>query len=864
MAKWSWRDRDREIREEFDTHLALETERQIENGLAPDEARDAARRRFGNALRHREDTRAVHGLVWWDHLTHDLRHALRAIRRRPAAATAAMMALGVGIGGPAAVLSLMLSTFTLVSPTVQNPDELVMLWETPPQQPGSRRDVSLDTYSVWREHADMFQGLSGGGMPLLLSFGASDTPVRVRVQTMGVELLPLLGVRPEHGRLFAARDASAGADPVAIASQAFWETHLGRRDDVVGTTIDLHGRPTTIVGVMPRVFWFGVRDVDLWVPLPLRGRDPSPAPVLVIARMKPGDHKQAVHQRLQALAAQVSAAQPQRDAGWGTRVDGLDAAEMLNSEDLAPGFKILLVAAVLGLLAACANIATVMVARGAARHLETAVRAALGAPRARLIRQFLIESIAVALGGGAVAVLIVVAALRLIVSLAPPDLAMAIDPVPGAGLIAGIIVVAVTIGVFAGLGPAFADSRVNLVVAMKATGYFGGLRGNSRLRRALVIAEVTITVMLLAGVTILARGAIELASVGPGFDATRVIQMRVDRVQHLGGATGPPLNPEVVAERFAAIGGIDAVAITDGLLTGERASVTISAADDSAAREQRRVHLNRVSHDYFRVLGLRLIDGRRFGPEDVRGAPVVVVSEAFARQSFPAGRAVGRTLRLRDEATERTIVGVVSSVLLEGFRRQPSPIVYLPYAAAAPADIANGFLVRFTPGAKVLRDMERALAALDPLHTIGHAGIVHDQLTVGAMEVRFTVFLAGPVLLLALALSMSGIYGVLAQSVTQRTHEVALRVALGAERGDVLTLIAFQGVKLTAVGAIVGAAAAVTADRLLGSFVAGVPGERLMALLMATALIMAATLVASLVPCLRAMRIDPAVTLRYE
>lgn len=865
MGSWWRRNRDGEIREEFDSHLALEVERLIDAGLDRDAARDQAVRRFGNAIRHREDTRAAHGLVWWDHVTHDLRHAGRAIRRKPVAATAAMAALGIGMGGPAAVLSVILSTSILVSPQVERPDELVLLWETPPRQPGSRREATPETYRVWKAQTAMFRGVSAAGAPpMALSLAIGDTPERVRVQTLDVDLLPLLGVSPEHGRAFAARDAAGGADPVALVSRSFWETRLGSRPDIVGASLDLHGRQTTVVGVMPRTFWFGSRDVDIWVPLPALG-DGAANPVMVIARLQPGDYKAAVGERLGALAAQIAAAQPARESGWGIRVDGLGAREMLDG-DMPPGFKVLLFAAALGLLAACANIATVMVARGAARQLETAVRAALGAPRGRLVRQFLIESVVVSLGGGAVALLVLVAGLGVITAFAPADIAMAIDPTPDGAVIAGIVAMSVAIGVLAGLGPAVADSRVNLVSALKHSGYFGSVRGHSRLRRALVIAEVAITVMLLAGVTILARGAIALANTGPGFDASRIITLRIDRVQHFGSAAAPPLDLDTIKQRFAAVAGVESVALADGLL-GMPAAVTISATGDVAAREARRVSVNPVSDAYVQTVGLRLVEGRFFEAGDRRGAPVAVVSDFFARQQFPGGSAVGQALRIGADVTERTIVGVVSNVMLDGIRREPNAIVYVPATTgdrSAEAMNGTGFLIRFTPGSRVLRELQRALASIDPLQTVTYAMIVEDALAAGAMEVRATVYLAGPVILLALALTMSGIYGLLAQTVAQRTHEVALRVALGASDTRVLRLVVWQGVKLTIIGAAVGALATLAGDRLLGNLVLSVPGQRSMPFIVAVLTIVGATLVASVVPCLRAMRIDPATVLRYE
>jgi putative ABC transport system permease protein len=794
-------------------------------------------------------------------LSNDLRHSARALKRRPLAAIAAILALGIGIGGPAAVLSIMLSTSTLIPPGTQRPDELVMIWETPPREPGSRRDASFDTYRVWRANAGMFQQISGAGMPLGLSLRLNDVPERVRVQAMAADLLPLLGLAPEQGRAFAARDSEPGADPVAIVSHAFWETRLGSRPDIIGATLDLHGRHTAIVGVMPRAFWFGTRNVDVWVPLPSVDSESS-ALVLVVARLQPSDHREAAAARMSALGSQVAAAQPDRDAGWGVLVDGVGAAATIAGNGMPPGFKILLAAAILGLLAACANIATIMVARGAARHVETAIRTALGAARGRLIREFLVESLVVTLSGGVVATGIVLAALRLITTFAPPDFAVAINPLPSPWLVMTIMGISAAVGVLAGLGPALADSRVNPIEALKSAGYFSGAGGNSRLRRGLIIAEVTITVMLLAGVTILARGAIELASVGPGFDASRVIQVRIDQVQHFGLVTERALDVDTILARFTQVGGVESAAGADSL-TGRRTAVTITSGD--VTRERRQVPVNRVHPDYLRTLGLRLLHGRFLEKGDRHGAPVAVVSEVFARQNFPDGEAVGQSLRIGNDTAERTIVGVVSNVLLEGFRRQPSPVVYVPAAISGSEPARADFiLVRFMPGRTVMQDLRRALAELDPLRTIAYGAIVEDAIAAGAMEVRATVYLAGPVILLALALTMSGIYGLLAQSVTQRSREVALRMALGAARADVVRLVAVQGLKLTMTGALAGASAALAIDRLVGSIVFGVPGDRPVAILVATTLIVAATLAASIGPCLRATQIDPATTLRTE
>jgi putative ABC transport system permease protein len=863
---WRRRDPDAEIDDEFSTHLALETERHMERGLPADEAHNTAMRRFGNVLRYREETRAIRGLVWSEQLRHDLRAGVRAIARRPAASLAAMIALGVGMGGPAAVIAVLLSISTAVYPGVRQPDRLVMIWETAPRTPGTRQEPTRETVQVWRGQTSFVRQLAITRSATALSFATGGAlPENAMVQPITIDLLPLLGVAPASGRAFAAGDDAAATAPVALVSYGFWQSRLGSRDGAVGSTIMLDGAATTIVGVMPRGFWFDSRDVDLWVPLPASDHQPN-ARYRIVARMHEGDDKAGLAARLAALAPQVAAAQPAREPGWGVRLDGIGPGDLFSGQ-VPPGVLMIVAAAALGLLAACANIAVVRVARGAARHKETAVRSALGAGRGRLMRQFLAESVVVSAGGGAIALLMAFAGLQLIVTRAPADLAYAFDVGMDWRLVAGLVLVAIAVGVLSGLGPAITDSRVNLIPALKETGYFGGPPARARLRHILIVTEMAVTVMLLASVGLLVRGVMDLEGTSPGFDPHNVLVLRLDPVQHIARAATPPPAVDVLTDRIRVVNGVQSVATTRATLPN-MAQQQFIALTGSTTREEAitRAPVNAVSAAYFTTLGIRMVEGRGFTNADRPTSPVVVVSEAFARRHFP-GRALGQTLRVGEEAAAREVIGVVSDVLTGPVRREPIVCIYVPYTAAMPTQNETSsllLLVRTTPGATVIPDLRRTIAEINPAQTISAVGRIADVLIVGAQETRVGIYLTGPILVLAVLLMISGMYGLLAQSVAQRTHELAVRVALGAGRADLLRFVISQGVRLAAIGAFTGSVGALVLDRALGRFLFGVPAEQPIALAGAALVVVAVTLAASIAPCRRALGIDPGKTLRYE
>ena len=864
------RHRDRDTREEFDTHIAMEIERQIANGLPPREAAEAARRKFGNALRHREEMQELRGGLLFARLWIDLRHAVRSLAHRPFATGAAALALALGMGGPTAVLMVLANFSTAVFAQVHDPDALVLITETPPLRPRDRQPATNSTWKVWQPHlAEHAAAISLAQPPLRLSLSWAELPEPVVVQPISTTLLPLLGVRIQSGRGFVDSDAAAGAPPVVIISDTFWWTRFGASDDAIGQVITIDSTRRTIVGVMPRAFWVTTRDVDMWVPVATDS--PPDGRFFVVTRLRAGDSSEALAKRLDVLAPQVAAANPGREPGWNVHVAWLGPRSLLNDLLEQPGILMVVAAGVLALIVACANVAMLMVARGAARQKETAIRSAVGASRARLIRQFLIESTLVSMAGGTLTLLVVYAVLRLVVS-NTEELASAI----GAfrmdwRVMAGVLGVAALVGALAGAAPAVSDSQVNVMAALKETGFFGWPVGRQRLRRSLLILEVALTVMLLAVVALLMRGVADLEHIPPGFNPDRLLRVTLDRTQHLEGpATAPPPFTTTL-HRVRAVPGVESAATVlefpPGIGVRRRIVPADEARSGTAAGQQ--VYVNAVSDEYFRTLGLSVFAGRPFGEYDAGGTNVAIVSQALARRHWPGAVPVGQSIRLEGEPTARLVIGVVSDQLLDEGRRVPAAIVFIPFAdgdARRRLSSAESLLLLVRISARsseVVTAIRKAMAEDNPLQTV-RVSSVTDVLAIAAAETRVGAVLVSPFMVLTLLLTISGVYGLLAQNVAQRAHELAVRVTLGASRTDLFAFVVRDGLALSAAGGALGIAGALAVDRSLNAFLLGVPGDQPVVLAGAAAVMMLATVIAALVPYRRAVRIDPGRTLRYE
>jgi putative ABC transport system permease protein len=875
MLRWfRRRDPDAELAEEFETHLALEEERQRANGLSPDAAAELARRKFGSPLLYREQVSELRGMIWLERLRLDVTSALRTLAHRPLATGASIVALAIGMGGPTVILMLIANISTAVFPQIKQPDDLVMLWETPPNQPDIRQPASEATWRVWRSHPELFATLSVAQPPVPLTLTLGEVPEHIIVQPLAASLLPMLGVAPETGRGFVASDEAAGAPPVVLVSHSFWQARLGGATSAVGSTLSLDGQARTIIGIMPRAFWvtnrgsafwLTSRDVDLWVPLPEASTPESR--YIVIGRLKPGDRRDALSARLQGLSPQVGAANSPREAGWNVNVAGFGPRSMLDDAYQQPGILMLIVATALALFVACANVAMLMVARGSARQKETAIRSALGAGRSRIVRQFLTESTLVAVGGGALALFFAYAALQLIVAQATPQLPAGMSGQMDWRVVGAVTALSALVGVLAGLAPALADSRINLVSALKETGFFSSGPRRSRLRRTLIVAEVALTVTLIACVSLLIRGALDLEQTNPGFDPAHLLRVRIDAVQHLGRTSSRAPDFRATLEHIRGVHGVEgaaAVAVAPPFLGNPR-PVRLAMTSDRDSEQLARVLVNDVSAGYFSTVGLRILQGETFAANV--GDDVAVVSHAFAARHWPGQAPLGQTFTVEKDSAPRRVIGVVSDQLLEGGRRLPAAVAYIPFTERPGGRSPRHSLtivVRTAPGVEeVVAGLRRAIAEADPLQPVD-VSTVESILRVAALEVRVGAYLAGPLMLLALLLTISGIYGMLAQSVAQRTHELAVRVTLGARRSDLLRLVSRDALILAGAGAVIGVAFAWSVDQALTAFLLGVPGEEPIALAASALLIIAVTLLVCVAPYRRALRIDPGKTLRYE
>jgi predicted permease len=857
MLRWRRRDPDRELAEEFETHLSLETERQIANGLSPRDAADIARRKFGNALAYREQVADLREMIWLERLLLDLRAAIRALAHRPVASVGAIAALGFGMAAPTVVLLLIATVATAVFPQIEDPDGVVMLWETEPTRPGEPQRVSAASWDVFRNHPEFFDGISAAERPLTLSVTLGEYPETVAVEPIAPDLLQLIGVAPARGRAFVASDAALSAPPVALVSHAFWQTRLGASDSVVGATLSLDGDPYTIVGVMPRGFWVAAHDIDLWVPMP---RTPGPgASYHVIARLRPGDTRESLRLRLASLSPQLAAANQDRTAEWGVVVRGLGPRTLLNEVIYQPGVLMLLAAIAIALIVACANVAMIMVARGVARQKETAVRAALGASRLRVIRQLLAESTLLSTASGVLALAFAYAVMIVVVANGPLQGSSELPP-PRLDwrVVAAVLSLSTTVGILAGIAPALNDSRVDLVAALKETGYFSATPSRQRVRRTLIVGEVALTVMLLANVSLLVRGILDVEQVSPGIDTRNTLRVRLDGMQHVGRPRSHVPDASTLLDRLRDVPGVHSAAAVSTLAPaiGQVKSLVLTGDADRAVREP----VNAVTPDFFRTLGLKLVDGTTFTEASPHAA---VVSRAFATRHWGDQSTIGQTLRLEGETDERQVIGVVSDQLQFGPRRDPAPVVFVPFTASATSNNLALVVGISLPARDVVPAVRKAVASVDPLQTV-QVSTVQDVLDIGALESRIGAYVSGPLMLLALLLTVMGIYGLLAQSVSQRTHELAVRLTLGASGRDLLTLVARDGFVLAGVGAVIGAAGGWALDRLLTVFLFAPPSEEILALAGAAGTMMLVTLLASLVPVRRALSIDPGRTLKYE
>jgi len=815
-------------------------------------------------------TRKEEKTMWLESLRQDARFALRSWRRSPGFATLVVLTLTLGIGASTAIYSLVYGIVLRPLP-YRDPDRLVFLGET--QAEGRELSVSWPDFLDWRARQRSFEALALSRTESFTWTGI-DRPQRLRARRVTGNLFDVLGVRPLLGQGFTAADDAAGTEAKAIVSHAFWQQRLGADPAALGRTLVLDGRSYAIVGVLPAGFRYLGRAEDLYVPIGLRADNRyflwrgNHQGYYGVGRLADGVSLAAARTELRDVAARIASENPITNAGIGVHVESLQA--QLVSE-VRPTLLVLLGAVGCLLLIACVNVANLLVARGAAREREFGVRAALGGVRRRLIGQLLVESSLVAAVGAVLGVLLAFGLLAVLVAVAPAETPrLAEVRLDGAALLFALSA-AVTCGFLFGAIPAFQAASVRVQQTLVRTRSSGGSVRSHRLRRGLMVVEVALALVLLVGAGLMIRTLGRLSAVDAGFRSDHLLLARFT----LGGerwrdAAARASFLDQLLENLRSRPGLGDSSLAESLPIEDSNWSSGFVAQDRPAPERAETpsaDFAPVSAGYFETLGIPLVGGRRFDATDTASSSkVVVVNEALARRIWPGEEAVGRYLKQGwsdSDAPWRRVVGVVADVKSAGLTAQTPLQVYMPISQEPPD--APAIVVRTAlPLAEAQRQIEDAVRRLDdalPLYDVR----TMDELLGGSIaRQRMAMLVLLVFAAVALTLAAVGLYGVVSHSVTERRHEIGVRMALGAEGRDVLRLVVRQGLATALVGAAIGLVGAVALSRTLRSLLFEVSATDPATLAGVALMLLAVSALACYVPARRAVRVDPTQALRVE
>ncbi|MGB8474102.1 MAG: ABC transporter permease [Candidatus Acidiferrum sp.] len=866
--------RDSELDAELSAHIEALTEENIRRGMNPEEARHAARREFGGMEQTKELYRERRSLPFLETLLQDIRFGARSLIKNPGFTIVAVLTLALGIGANAAIFSVV--NAVLLRPLAyKDADRLVTIlhYGTSP--------VSVANYIDWHDQSQSFEAM-GAADYWSANLSGVDSPEHVLGLKVTQSLLPLLGVKPLLGRLFVAGEDQKGAEHEVILSYGLWQRRFAGDPKVVGKAITLDGEPYTVVGVMPRAFKFApfwATHAEMWVPNAFGDRIHSREgnSLRVFARLKSG----VTLSQARAEVATITARLEQKYPGTNREVVVNALKENAVGQVKAP-LLVLLGAVGFVLLIACANVAHMLLARSTARQKEIAVRTALGAPRRRVIRQFLTENLLLAVMGASGGLLLAAWGTRALVALSPAIIPRVDTVTIDARVVLFLLGVTVLTGAVFGLAPALHASSVNLTDALKDGGHGGSDSiHRNRLRSFLIVSEFALALILLVGAGLMIRSFFALQSIDPGFNPNHVLSMIVSVA---GTQEAEPHHRAIfykqVIERIEALPSVEAAGGINHLpLAGDTWGFpfTIKGRAKSRPGESPTAVYRVVMPGYFETMRLPVLRGRAIAATDDAGAPgVVLINERAAQKYWPGEDPLGKQVTFDDDKknppTWLTVIGIVRNAKQENWAAKPFPEVYL-------AALQNGgFLGETESHASYLTLVVRtsgkpsALAgavkntvwSFDRNLAISQVLTMDDVIAEANAQPRFEMALLGLFAGVALVLAAVGIYGVMSYSVARRAHEIGIRMSLGANRTDVLRLVVRQGMVLAFAGSGAGIVGALLLSRLMTKLLYGVQPTDPITLACVTFMLMFVALVASYIPARRAMQVDPIVALRYE
>jgi len=807
----------------------------------------------------------------------DARYAFRMLRKNPGFTAVAVLTLALGIGANTAIFSVVYAVLLKPLP-YPNPDQLFTAFQANTQQGIAETGCSYLNFEEWSAQNHVFSEMAGNVAHQLTLTGHAE-PTVVNTSVVTPEFFALLDVKPVAGRIFFPQDGKQGAPPVVLVSEDLWRGRFGADPKIIGTSIDLDKRPFTVIGIIPAAFrtpFFNTKQ-EVWIPLvqdpvfsarmPQRGSHLLP----VIGRLKPGVSVAQAQAEMDAISGRLAAEFPAENSGWTVRLVPLQK-EIVG--DVKTGLLVLLGSVGLVLLIACANIANLLLTRATSRSKEIAVRTALGAGRTRIIRQLLSETAVLGLLGGAVGVALAYWGVKALSSLLPSSLpqmnAIRVDyfVLGFALLLSGIASCAF------GLVPALFAANSNLQSSLReGGGRTGESRNRRRARSFLAAGEISLALVLLVAAGLLLRSFSKLMAVSPGFDAQDIVKADISlpQFQYSKPQQWTAFSDELLARIQSDPGLQDSAIAVPRPIADLRVTLPFDivgspALSESAATSRTTSYVS-ISPGYFHVMSIPLLSGRLFDQRDIMSSPsVTIISKAMAQRYFPNQDPLGKRIIFGfppAPGAMHEIVGIVGDVRDDSLGQDPRPMVYVPYTQA-PFWGANVVVKSTLSPSSVAATIRQEVQKIDKDLPVTDVAMMPDIIEASVAQPRFRTFLLGLFGAMALVLAATGIFGVISYSVSRRTNEIGIRVALGASRGTILRMVLRETLLLTFAGLAVGLPCALAASRLLGNMLFGISASDPATITIVAITLAVVAALAGYIPARRAMRVDPMVALRYE
>jgi predicted permease len=865
---------DQEFEHELNIHLAMLTEENLRRGMAPEEAKRAARVRLGGQTQLAETNRELRGLPMLETFLQDTRFAFRMLRKNPGFTAVAVLTLALGIGANTAIFSVVYAVLLKPLPFT-NPDQLFTAFQANTQQGVAETGCSYLNFEEWRAQNHVFSELAGVVAHQLTLTGRGEPSV-VNTSVVTPELFALLDVKPLVGRIFFPQDGKQGAAPVVLVSEDLWRSRFGADLQIVGTSIDLDKRPFTVIGIIPAAFrtpFFNTKQ-EVWIPLV---QDPVFSTFMpqrrihllpVLGRLKAGVSVEQAQVEMDAISGRLAAEFPAENSGWTVRLVPLQK-EIVG--DVRTELLVLLGAVGLVLLIACANIANLLLSRATSRSKEIAVRTALGAGRVRIVRQLLSETAVLGLLGGTVGIALAYWGVKALSSLLPSSLPL-LNPIRVDYFVLGFaLLLSAVAGVAFGLVPAMFAANADIQNTLREGPRSGESRNRRRARSFLAVAEISLAMVLLVTAGLLLRSFARLTSVSPGFEAQHIVKADISLPQF---KYSTPQQWTAFSEALLAQIEVQpgmkqsAVVVPMPIIQGSvNLGFDIVGTPPASEAESRSADYASVSPEYFHVMEIPLLAGRFFSRQDISSAPpVTLISKALAQRYFPNQDPIGKRLNFGfppSPGTAREIIGIVGDVRDVSLGQSPGPVMYVPFAQA-PFWGANLVVKSTLSTSSVAAAIRQEVQKIDKDLPVTDVAKMPDLIGASVAQPRFRMFLLGLFAAMALVLAATGIFGVISYSVSRRTSEIGIRVALGASRNTILGMILREILIVTVAGLAVGLPCALAASHLVGHMLFDVSTHDPATLAAVAVSLAAVAVLAGYVPARRAMRVDPMVALRHE